>query len=360
MTQATDSRTKWHLLSRSEHRDPPCTKPLADLKVIRLNRLRVKNKAFKSVLILRTICQPRQLGQLLPILNVVEDDTGKVVHIEVYFPSTVPKVAILASGNVLAIKAPRLEMTDYGRVIRVVHPSDVMILPQGHELMPKAFSTYTEPSSKSIWDCKEEAKVAMEEEEYTKAVAQYSNAIERAYITQESSDVSGALHHNRSVAAMRAGHHDLAISDALTSLLGRSDEDFRKDGRNFLCQAAYVAYQKHNFPLAHSLLQRLLTLLPTNERARILSENVQARLLEERLGIYDIIARQDEQVFLDHASFINLTEIRVSPGHGRGLFLKADVKRGDLILCEKAFGYAQLLEASKFLKYKNAYSSHDQ
>lgn len=361
MTQTTDSRITWHLLSRSEHRDPPCTKALADLKVVRLHRLRVKNKASKSVVVVRTICEPRQPGQLLPILNVVEDDTGKAVHIEVYFSSTVPQAAILASGNVLAIKAPRLEMSDYGRVIRVVHPSDIMILPQGHELMPKAFSRSAETtSSKSVWDWKEQAETAMDRKEYTKAIVEYSNAIERAYTTQESSDISGALHHNRSVAAMRAGHYDLAISDALTSLLGRSDEELKGSGRKLSYQAASAAYQKHNFSLAHSLLQRLLTLLPTNERALILSENVQARLLEEKLGIYDISAMQEEQVLLDHASFINLTETRTSPGRGRGLFLKADVKRGDLILCEKAFGYAQPLEVSKFLSSKNAYSSHDQ
>lgn len=313
------------------------------------------------MVVVRTICEPHQPGQLLPILNVVEDDTGKVVHIEVYFASTVPQAAVLASGNVLAIKAPRLEMSDYGRVIRVVHPSDIMILSQGHELMPKAFARSAETSSSmSVWDWKEHAKASMEREEYTKAIVQYSDAIERAYTTQESSDISGALHHNRSVAAMRAGHYDVAISDALTSLLGRSDEELKRSGRKLSYQAASAAYQKHNFSLAHSLLRRLLTLLPTNERARILSENVQERLLEEKLGIYDISAMQEEQVLLDHASFINLTEIRTSPGRGRGLFLKAGVKRGDLILCEKAFGYAQSLEVLKFSSSKNAYSSHDQ
>ncbi|KAG9715524.1 hypothetical protein KCU73_g15905, partial [Aureobasidium melanogenum] len=101
--KATDRTITWHLLSRSEHRDLPCTKPLAGLKVLRLHRLRMRSKASRSVIIVRTVCQPRKPGPLLPVLNVVEDDTGKVMHVEVYFSSTVPMVAILASGNVLAI-----------------------------------------------------------------------------------------------------------------------------------------------------------------------------------------------------------------------------------------------------------------
>ncbi|KAH0267774.1 SET domain-containing protein, partial [Aureobasidium melanogenum] len=342
--------------SGSEHRDPPCTKPLADLKILRLSQLRMRSKASRSVIIVRAICQPRYLGPLLPILNVVEDDTGKAMHIEVYFSSTVPEVTILASGEVLAIKAPRLEMSRYGPVIKVIHPSDIMILPQGHELMPKAFSREIKSAPESLWDWKEHAKATMSRSEYTKAIVQYSKAIERSFKTKESSDVSGALHHKRSIAAMRAGHYDLSISDALTSLVGRSDEDFKEGGRKFLFQAASAASQKHNYPLAQILLERLLKLLSTNERARIMSETVAKRLREERDGDYDISSMQDEKVPLDHASFINLTEIRVSPGRGRGLFLKADVKRGDLILCEKAFGYTQPVRVSN----KNAYSSRDQ
>ncbi|KAG9943071.1 SET domain-containing protein, partial [Aureobasidium melanogenum] len=192
--------------------------------------------------------------------------------------------------------------------------------------------------------------------EYTKAIDHYSNAIELSFTTNESSGVPGVLHYKRSIAAMRAGHYDLSFSDAQTSLHHLKDEDIKNGGRKFLYQAAYAACQKHNFPRAHSLLERLLKLLPENNRARILSEDVAARFREERHGYYDIAAMHKEQMVLDHASFVNLTEMRTSPGRGRGLFLRTDVKRGDLILCEKAFGYAQPVGISN----KNAYSSRDQ
>ncbi|KAH0369709.1 SET domain-containing protein, partial [Aureobasidium melanogenum] len=354
--KATDRTTTWALLSRSQHRDPPCTKPLADLKILRLSNLRMRSKASRSAIIVRTICQPRHPGQLLPILNVIEDDAGRAMHIEVFFSSTAPVVAILASGNVLAIKAPRLEMGKYGPKIRVIHPSDIMVLPQGHELMPKAFSKYPDSASRSIWDLQEHADEATKRDEYTKAIVYYSNAIDLASETQDSSDLLGTLRYKRSIAAMCAGHYDLSLSDAQTSLRDRSDEDIKKGGRKFLYQAAYAACQQHNFPLAQSLLDRFLKLLPENNRARILSEDVATRLREERHGSYDIRAMQDEKVLLDHASFVNLTEVRTSPGRGRGLFLKKDVKRGDLILCEKAFGYTQPAGVSS----KNAYSSRDQ
>lgn len=150
----------------------------------------MRSKATRSAIIVRTICQPREAGPLLPVLNVVEDDTGKVMHVEVYFSRTVPEVAVFASGNVLAIKAPRLEMSRYGPVIRVVHPSDIMILPQGHELMPKAFSNHPGSDFKSMWDWKDDAKEAMRRIEYTKAIVQYSNAIELSSKTKEPSSVS--------------------------------------------------------------------------------------------------------------------------------------------------------------------------
>ncbi|KAG9699621.1 hypothetical protein KCU95_g1480, partial [Aureobasidium melanogenum] len=335
--KATDRTTTWALLSRSQHRDPPCTKPLADLKILRLSNLRMGSKASRSAIIVRTICQPRHPGPLLPVLNVIEDDAGRAMHIEIYFSSTIPVATVLAIDNVLATKAPRQEMGKYGPKIRIVHPSDIMLLPQGHELMPKAFSSYSDSASKTIWDWKEQAKEAIKRDEYTKAIDYYSNAIKRASETQQSSDLSGALHYKRSIAAMRAGHYDLSFSDARVSLRDCSDEDNKNGGRKFLYQAAYTACQKHNFPQAHSLLERLLKLLPENNRAHILREDVAARLREERHGYYDIAAIHKEQMVLDHASFVNLTEIEHH--------LVAD-----------AFGYAQPVGASN----KNAYSSRDQ
>lgn len=81
------------------------------------------------------------------------------MHIEIYFSSTIPVATILATGNILAIKAPRLEMGKYGPKIRVIHPSDIMILPPGHALLPEAFSTdFKVTTFISIWDCERDCK----------------------------------------------------------------------------------------------------------------------------------------------------------------------------------------------------------
>lgn len=68
------------------------------------------------------------------------------------------------------------------------------------------------------------------------------------------------------------------------------------------------------------------------------------RLVEQQEGKYNFAAMRTEawdlsSPQLDHASFIALVEVKDSPGKGRGLFLKKNVKAGDLVLCEKAVAY---------------------
>lgn len=43
---------------------------------------------------------------------------------------------------------------------------------------------------------------------------------------------------------------------------------------------------------------------------------------------------------LDHATYIGPVVVKEASSYGRGLFTTKDVKAGDLLLCEKAFGYA--------------------
>ena len=71
---------------------------------VRLGNLRSQNHG--SVLLVRAIEQSIQLGPLFPVMNVVEDITHDVSHLEVFFPSTSPPTAILKQGTVVAIKEP--------------------------------------------------------------------------------------------------------------------------------------------------------------------------------------------------------------------------------------------------------------
>ncbi len=60
---------------------------------------------------------------------------------------------------------------------------------------------------------------------------------------------------------------------------------------------------------------------------------------------YDFAAMRKEvkalkEPYLDHATYDSTVEVKNVPGKGRGLFLTHDVKTGDTVLCEKAYGNA--------------------
>lgn len=72
-------------------------------------------------------------------------------------------------------------------------------------------------------------------------------------------------------------------------------------------------------------------------------ERAEARLHEEKTGDYDFrrMYKKAEQTppLIDCATFSAPIEVRGSPGKGTGLFTTVPVSAGDLLLCEKAFGY---------------------
>ncbi|KAI5274328.1 SET domain-containing protein [Aureobasidium subglaciale] len=357
--QVNDRVQKDVLLSKRVNHEPPCMQPLEDLTEICLSQLSNNDLKNETVLVVRPIRAPVQLGSLLPIMNVVEDSKSHVIHVEVYFPSTIPSTAILAKGIVLAIKTPTYEMGKHGPCFKVFHPSDVMILEQGHELIPKAFTTASESTSKSIWDWKEEAELASNHGAYSKALHSYSEAIDLAVANQEEHHQLATLHHVRSLAATRAGYHELALEDATISIRSCSDEDFRRDGRKPMIQLVNAAYQEKKFDLVHRRLEHLLSLLPKNSQAVGLFEEVASRIQEDQHGLYDFPAMRVGSVPLNHASFTRLTEVRASGDRGRGLFTSFNIPRGGLVLCEQPFGVGLSTAVTRPLSSSNAYTERN-
>ena len=72
---------------------------------------------------------------------------------------------------------------------------------------------------------------------------------------------------------------------------------------------------------------------------------VRRREMERSTGAYDFAQMQRDAdtlqpPHLDYATYIGLIGRQDTGTRGRGMFLIADVKAGDLLLCEKAFCYA--------------------
>jgi hypothetical protein len=124
--------------------------------------------------LVRAIEKPLQIGALYPVMNVVEDITHDVNHLEVFFPSTSPPTAILKQGNVVAIKEPLYVMNHGRKVIRIVHPSNIMVLSRGHEMYPKVFRELAPPERMtSEWHM--EGNGALGRGDYTEAIDWYVN-----------------------------------------------------------------------------------------------------------------------------------------------------------------------------------------
>ncbi|KAI5207875.1 SET domain-containing protein [Aureobasidium subglaciale] len=340
---ATETHTVWHARDRdSVH--PPCVelleqlKKIADILKTRLSSLRSRN--IGAVIIVRAVESPLQLGALFPIMNVVEDVTSDVGHMEVFFPTTSPPLAILKQGTVLAIKEPLCAMNHGRKVIRVIQPSNVVVLEPKHNMYPKVFRDASVPSNSRI--SRTEGDTASDRGEYTEAIDWYVYSLSsRTYthglgqLSKDESvgDLRQALYYGRANAAMHAGQFELALEDAVLSI---SDES-KPDDQKALYLAGSAAYQLRQFMLAEDFFQRVLSICPAHIKGSKYLHKTRARLREESIGAYDFTAMLKQQTLADHASFINKTEIRESTDRGRGVFARDDISCGELIFCEKAF-----------------------
>lgn len=107
--------------------------------------------------------------------------------------------------------------------------------------------------------------------------------------------------------------------------------------------ARLALYQLARFDQCLQVLQTLETTYPLSETKSLMSR-VQARLNEQQTGDYDFrqMYRQARTTppLVDCATYSTPVQIRESPGRGRGLFTTRKVAAGELLVCEKAFGYS--------------------
>jgi tetratricopeptide (TPR) repeat protein len=286
-------------------------------------------------------------------MNVVEDITHDVSHSEVFFPSTSPPTAILKQGTVVAIKEPLYVMNHGRKVVRVVHPSNVIILEPEHEMYPKIFRGPPTSVQRTTLEWHAEGDDALSRSQYTEAIHwyvnvftavssrltnffSYTNCLETLREDAQTSNIRLCIYESRADAAMRAGSYDLALKDVML-LLSASKNSSTSESSKALYLAGSAAYQLHEFALAEEHFQRFLTACPTDTQGVQELHRVQERLREESTGTYDFTAMLSQQTFADHATFINKTEIREAEDHGRGLYARDDIKCGELVFCEKAF-----------------------
>jgi tetratricopeptide (TPR) repeat protein len=336
-----------------------------------MSSLRSQNTG--TVLLVRAIEQPLQIGALYPVMNVVEDITHDVSHLEVFFPSTSPPAAILKQGTVVAIKEPLYVMNHGRKVVRVVHPSNIMVLKPEHEMYPKVFQALASPK-RTILEWHAEGNDALSKGHHTEAIEWYVNisiaissrltnvlsytkCLDMLQEDEKTYDLRQTIYHCRSDAAMRAGSYSLALEDALL-LLSASREQSNIEGTKAFYLAGDASYKLGKFAVAEQYFQRFLSLCPTDAKCLRELRRVQERLREESTGAYDFTAMLSQQTFADHATFINKTLIQESEDHGRGLYARDDIECGELVFCEKAFEISHPAPIAPSDPYSVQYSNY--
>lgn len=144
---------------------------------------------------------------------------------------------------------------------------------------------------------------------------------------------------NRALANLRLGRPATALADAIKS----SGADGSARTEKGIFREASALYDLRKYAQCLDRLQELRSAYPTNNSALAMIEKVQQRLQEQQKGQYDFrhMYKQAEGTppLVDCATYTMPVKIRDSPGKGRGVFTKKKVRAGEMLICEKAFGY---------------------
>ncbi|KAI6370623.1 hypothetical protein MCOR25_004167 [Pyricularia grisea] len=318
----------------------PCTVPLSSLKPIRLRDLRLEMQHRGRVLIVRAFCKPAKIAS---IQNAIEDEHGDVERLAIYnLPSTVEADAVLPLGAVVAIKEPYYKRTaDGGLFVRVDHPSDFVPLRPDNSIIPERLATHKTRASPPVLRLKENGNAAFKKGNFETAIDLYSHALERTGDGDDS--LRRDLWRNRAAAYLRLGRCELAISDALASMVQLDSASKEANDLNIkaLFRAGRAAYEMRDFYQAKKHFEGALELDGDHKETRVELSRTMKRLSEQESGRYDFprmlksVSMQHSQ--LDHASCLSRTKICQTENRGRGLFTTVPLNAGDVVFVEKAF-----------------------
>lgn len=122
-------------------------------------------------------------------------------------------------------------------------------------------------------------------------------------------------------------------------------EQMSEPDDDVLLGKARVLYEMQKFREYSDTCKRLALEDPKNEQWKKKLQQGIDRLIEKNTGRYQFLKLHDEATklcppILDHATYIGPVAVKSAGHRGRGLFTTKEVKTGDLLLCEKASGYA--------------------
>ncbi|KAG6368930.1 hypothetical protein INS49_003148 [Diaporthe citri] len=282
---------------------------------------------------------PTWIG-LEALMTAVEDEEGTLSFLQLFHQpraKLVPREQTLRPGGCYLIKEPFLTFSIDGAYysLRVDHPSDILWLRHGHELLPAKWRNDNAVVGTSR-DARMNGNIAVGEKRWAAAETRYTTAAR----TAETAEELHLAYLNRSLANLRLGRPATALADAIKSY----GEDSSARTERGLLREASALYELAKYGQCLDTLQTLITSHSERASAMPMIERARARLQERQSGQYDFRRMYEEAQktppLIECATYIGAVEIRDSPGKGRGVFTTRKVLAGELLICEKAFGYA--------------------
>ncbi|OAQ59351.1 TPR domain-containing protein [Pochonia chlamydosporia 170] len=322
----------------------PCTTELSQLKSIKLMDLRMETHHRGSVLALRRV-SPVVTLKASSWAAMQGESAHDVERLEVFLHKSKFGRELLDLGLVFLVKEPYYTLNNEGEaVIRIDHPSDLVILTYSDS--PESWRSSTEgdsaPVTRTPVKCKEEGNEALGKQDYARAHVRYTEGLEQISKDGHSnSTLCNDLHRNRSYVNLLLHRYDEAKADALSSLTRGEGEDEKLLDAKAYYRAGCAAYNLGEYDEAKGSFEQQLSLEPNNKLAKINLRRVKMRSEERATGVYDfskiVSGLSKTEGRADTASFTSNTEIKKSPGAGRGLFATCNLEPGEIIMCEKAF-----------------------
>jgi tetratricopeptide (TPR) repeat protein len=334
---------------------PPSTAKLADLQPMAIKDLRMETHHRGFFLSLHRV-SPVCILQASSWTVVKGLPSDEVERLEVFLHTSQYGSNTLDIASDLVIKEPYYTLSSQGEyTIRVDHPSDLIIIAISES--PESWRDKERHSGGSDLVSPSDYKMKgndalLKKKNYPGAYFWYTEGLKLLESEGGCETVRKDLYRNRAHVNLQLQRFDEAISDALNSLTCGETKELKSLDAKAYNRAGIAAYSQGEFLQARRYFEQQERLLPEDQQPRLHLRRVDARMREEAEGVYNmkkIVSNLPKTGGRpDTASYYGPTEIKNSPGAGRGLFATRDIGPNEIILCEKAFCAAWSHETETF------------
>ncbi|KAF5710058.1 n-lysine methyltransferase SMYD2 [Fusarium mundagurra] len=334
---------------------PPSAAKPSDLQPMAIKDLRMETHHRGFFLTLRRV-SPVSILQASSWTVVKGQSSDEVERLEVFLHTSQYGENTLEIASDLLIKEPYYTLNAQGEcTIRIDHPSDLIVttIAENPESWrdKEHYSGMPDLLSPGEYKCKGNDAL-IKKKKYAQAYFWYTEGLKLSKSDEGCETVRKDLHRNRAHVNLQLQRFDEAISDALNSLTSGETKGLNSLDAKAYSRAGIAAYSQGEFLKAQHYFEQQERLQPDDQQPKLHLRRVDARLREEAEGVFNmkkIVSNLSKTGGRpDIASYQGPTEIKNSPGAGRGLFATRYIETNEIILCEKAFCVAWSHETETF------------